>query len=118
MSRGLGQIQRACLKVIEEWDHQKWPPWPTTFNIAADVYQVKPDADGNHFVSDAQHVATKRALEGLQRKGLICGIRTGISPNKDGKAERCLHWMTPAMGQRWREKLGKVRPKQLSNFDR
>ena len=40
---------------------------PTTYLIAAMAYAVQPDAEGNRLVSDAQHGATKRALEGLQR---------------------------------------------------
>ena len=38
MSRGLGRIQRECLRVIESYE--KAGKEPTTFNIVADVYQI------------------------------------------------------------------------------
>jgi hypothetical protein len=60
MSWGLGRIQRGCLRVIEEYEAAG--KRPTTFNIAAEVYRVRRDQRGNRLVSDAQHVATKRAL--------------------------------------------------------
>jgi|RhiMethySRZTD1v2_1073278.scaffolds.fasta_scaffold1034101_1 hypothetical protein len=71
MSRGLGRIQRGCLRVIEEYEAAG--KMPTTFNIAAEVYRVRPDRHGNRMVSDAQHVATKRALATLRQKGLVSG---------------------------------------------
>ncbi len=71
MSRGLGRIQRECLRVIEQYEAAG--KRPTTFNVAAEVYQIKRDSLGNRMVSDAQHVATKRALASLRRKGVIFG---------------------------------------------
>jgi len=71
MGRGMGRVQRACLRVVERYERDG--RWPTTFNIAAKVYAVPPDQDGNYWVSDAQHVAVKRALEGLQRQGRVMG---------------------------------------------
>jgi len=53
--------------------------WPTTYTIAADIYQVKPDKDGNRWIADAQHGAVKRALEGLQRKGRITGFPRSLA---------------------------------------
>ena len=67
MRRGMGWVQQACLRVIEKWERAN--EWPTTYNIAGDVYQVKRDKNGNRWISHAQYVAVKRALEGLQRKG-------------------------------------------------
>ena len=71
MSKGLGRIQRGCLRVIE--DYEAVGKRPTTFNIAAEVYRVRRDEHGNRMVSDAQHAATKRALASLGRMGLITG---------------------------------------------
>jgi hypothetical protein len=101
VSRGLGWVQRACLTAIREYEASG--KWPTTFNIAATVYQIDPDADGNRWVSDAQHVAVKRALEGLRRKGHIVGIRTGLAIDLFGHVERCLHWMTNDRHKKWLE---------------
>ena len=59
------------------------------------------------WISDAQHVAVKRALEGLQRKGLIMGFRTGrargpgLGPDSDGRTELCHHWMTAKRAAEW-----------------
>jgi hypothetical protein len=100
MSAGLGYIQRGCLRVIEEYEAAG--KRPTTFNIAADVYRVRPDRDGNRMVSDAQHVATKRALASLRKKGLVSGQQdVKVSPDGSrilaradaaGRAEQCCRW--------------------------
>ena len=100
MSRGLGRIQRGCLRVIEEYEAAG--KMPTTFNIAAEVYRVRPDRHGNRMVSDAQHVATKRALASLRQKGLVSGQQdVTVYPDgttilaradADGRAERCCLW--------------------------
>jgi hypothetical protein len=56
---------------------------------------------------DAQHVAVKRALEGLQRQGRIIGFRTGrarvpgLGPGSDGRTELCHHWMTEKGLAKW-----------------
>jgi hypothetical protein len=85
MSRGLGRVQRACLCVIDAWEEKG--KLPTTFDIAVEVYQIKPDAGGTHWVTAAQHVAVKRALEGLQRHRLVLG---------DNLGGRRSYWMTSA----------------------
>ena len=100
MSRGLGRIQRGCLRVIEEYEAAD--KMPTTFNIAAEVYRVRPDRHGNRMVSDAQHVATKRALATLRQKGLVSGQQdVTVYPDgrkilaradAAGRAERCCLW--------------------------
>lgn len=106
MSKGLGRIQRGCLRVIEEYEAAG--KRPTTFNIAAEVYQIKRDSLGNRMVSDAQHVATKRALASLRQKGVISGqqdIKVYPDGTKgfphcqrladgsySGRAERCCIW--------------------------
>ena len=51
MSRGLGWVQTACLERIQKYEEAG--DWPTTYNITADVYEVKPDKDDNRWVSDA-----------------------------------------------------------------
>jgi hypothetical protein len=49
MTRGLGSVQRKCLQVIAEYAAAgKSPP---TFNIAANVYELKRDDDGDRWVS-------------------------------------------------------------------
>jgi hypothetical protein len=102
MSRGLGRVQRECLRAIERCE--RTGKRATTFTIAADVYQVKPDKDGNRWINDAQHVATKRALANLRRKGLVSGeqvievladgtkIFVLAQAPDDGRAERCCIW--------------------------
>jgi hypothetical protein len=102
MSRGLGRIQRECLRVIESYEAAGKEP--TTFNIVAEVYQIKRDRQGNRTCNDAQHTAVKRALAGLRRIGLVAGAQD-ISFTADGqkilarsqwptshRAERCCFW--------------------------
>ena len=93
MSKGLGRIQRGCLRVLVECEAAG--KRPTTFNIAAEVYRVRRDQRGNRMVSDAQHIATKRALAALRRMGLVTGqqhleLARSIS---DGRSERCCLWV-------------------------
>jgi hypothetical protein len=67
---------------------------PTAFNIAAEVYRVRRDYRGNHLVSDAQHIATERALAALARKGLVTGhqhLELARSPS-DGRGEPWCFW--------------------------
>jgi hypothetical protein len=102
MSRGLGWVQQTCLLVIREYEDDG--ELPTTYNIAATVYQVEPDKDGCRLVNDAQHVAVKRALEGLQRKGHIIGFRDAGRariPGVDGRAELAHFWATEKGAQRF-----------------
>jgi hypothetical protein len=66
MSKGLGRIQRGCLRVLGEYEAAG--KRPTMLNIASEVYRVRPDR-----LSDAQHVATRRALTSLRQKGLVSG---------------------------------------------
>ena len=107
MSRGLGRIQRECLRIIEAYQEEIGRK-PTTFDIIADVYQIKPDRNGDRMFNDAQHVATKRALAGLRRKGLVVGeqdvtvfpdgrrVLTLCRQHADGSygphSERCCFW--------------------------
>lgn len=79
MSRGRGGVQASCLRAIQQRE-DAGALWPTTYTIACDVYRIEPNDDGNRLCLDAQHVAVKRALAGLQRRGLIVGFRdTGLA---------------------------------------
>ena len=68
MSRrfGLGRIQRGCLRLIGEYEAAG--KRPTMLNIASEVYRVRPDR-----LSEAQQVATRRALTTLRQRGLVSG---------------------------------------------
>jgi hypothetical protein len=101
MSRGLGRIQEGCLVAI--WQYEREGKLPTTYNITAEVYHVARDDDGNRLVSDAQHVAVKRALEGLQRQGKVIGFRTDSArdPGYDARTELCHHWMSERRANQW-----------------
>ena len=100
MSRGLGWVQSACLVIVKRHEGKRWP---STYTIAADVYQVKPDRNGDRLINDAQHVAVKRALEGLQRKGMVIGFRDTHNARApgDGRIELCHVWMTEVGLARW-----------------
>jgi hypothetical protein len=117
MSRGLGRIQQGCLTTVGQYERAG--KLPTTFNIAAEVYRVKRDKDGNRIVSDAQHVAVKRALEGLQRQGKLIGFRTDSAVlDGSGRTELCHHWMSEQRANEWlaeqhREMCGCHRPEYL-----
>jgi hypothetical protein len=71
MSKGLGRIQRECLRVIKACEAAG--KRPTTFTVTVEVYRVEPAENGDRLCNDAQHTATKRALANLRRKGLIAG---------------------------------------------
>ena len=96
MSRGLGKIQRQCLRAIDS--REATGIKPTTYTVVADVYQIEPDSDGNRMFSEAQHVAVKRALASLRRAGLVTGHqdlgRSQRLPDgtPNGRAERCCLW--------------------------
>jgi hypothetical protein len=111
MSRGPGWVQQACFEAICKREATKKDLWPTTYTIAADIYQVKPDKDGNRWIADAQHGAVKRALEGLQRKGRIIGFRDLLqarTPGIDGRGELAHIWMTEAGLARWLQARAEV----------
>jgi hypothetical protein len=96
MSRGLGRVQRDCLRIITEYEKAGKPP--TTYNIVAEVYQVQRDENGNRRVTDAQHVAVKRALGVLRRQGRVIGWHDSehtpyaAGDRKNGHIERCHYW--------------------------
>jgi hypothetical protein len=96
----MGQVQRACLKAVEEYERDGH--LPTTYSITAEVYAVPRDKDGNRWVTDAQHSAVRRALYGLQRQGLLIGFRTHqCRAPGDGRTELSHHWMTEARLVKW-----------------
>jgi hypothetical protein len=106
MSKGLGKIQRECLRVIESYEAAG--KWATTYNIVAEVYQIKRDRHGNRMCSDAQHTAVKRGLAGLGRKGLINGqqalarLPDGqiiLARQWRGRAIRCCYWSSAGRPQ-------------------
>jgi hypothetical protein len=103
MSRGLGRIERECLRVIEVCEERGIAA--TTLKIAVNVYRVERDRRGIRVISVAEHTGTKRALASLRRKGLIKGHqalaerpdgRIMLARCKtDGRAQRCCYWSTP-----------------------
>src|SRR5262249_18837820 len=83
----------------------------TTFNIAAEIYQVKRGRDGNRMINDAQHVATKRALANLRRKGLVAGHRdASVTPygTKSDRAIAAENNISITTMRRVREQLGQA----------
>ena len=96
MSCGLGRIERACIEAIHHREEACESP-PTTFTVACDADGVQPDDGGNRLCSAAQHVAVKRALAGLRRKGLVTSLRdtTRARSIYDGRAQTCCLWMSP-----------------------
>ena len=113
MTKGLGWVQPACLLAIEQYDEDDMPG-PTTYQVAAAIYEVQPDKDGNRFISDAQHVATKRALEGLQRKGHVIGFRAHRNRG-DGGTELCHSWMSERRMTEWLANTRKAAAMALGN---
>jgi hypothetical protein len=96
MSRGPGWVQMACLWRIQKYEERG--ELPTTYDIAAAVYQAERADDGGYWLTNAQHVAVKRALAGLQRQGRIIGFRMD-------HRERHFTWMSEKRAQQWvREK--------------
>jgi hypothetical protein len=105
MSRGLGRIERECLRVIEK--NEAAGNASTTLEIAGHVYEIKRDRRGHGTINDAQHTAVKRALAGLRRKGLVKGRQALMQCGDggpmvlaryslDGHAVRCCYWSTSA----------------------
>jgi hypothetical protein len=92
MSRGLGRVQNRCLSAIALCEKRGEPA--STFDIIASVYQLDRDADGTLWVTDAQHVAVKRALAGLQREGQVIGFQMYHH-------ERHWYWLSEWRARRW-----------------
>jgi hypothetical protein len=118
MSRGYGKVQSGCLLTIW-WAERKGKPAPTTYDIAADVYHVERDDDGCRYVSDAQHVAVKRALEGLRRQGKVIGVDKRYCHDDheyDGRSERALCWMSEQGARAWIHRQRKQRDGMVESF--
>jgi hypothetical protein len=122
MSRGLGRVQNRCISAIAIHEGKggggsKGEPPLTTYDIAGFVYNI----DDEDPISDAQHVAVKRALEGLQRKGMVIGfdrLHCGYGHNADDARSNHQHcWMTERWAQRLiREHEAKDRPVLVKTF--
>jgi hypothetical protein len=78
MSRGHGQIQRAILTALER------EKFASTFELATEAYNIQPDPeDGCQYISDAQLVATRRALANLVKEGRAFDL--GRNKKVDGR---------------------------------
>ena len=73
MSRSFGRIQRALLDALER------RTMADTFTLATDAYDIQPDLDGVHRVTDEQLVATRRALANLAKAGCVFDLGRGKS---------------------------------------
>ena len=89
MSRGMGWVQMAACGASGRT--RKAATWPTTYDIAAMSYPIKPDADGVTWISDARRVAVKRRARRLAapRDWLWVSDRAargpGLRPDRDGR---------------------------------
>jgi hypothetical protein len=70
MSGGPVHIQRRLLAIFRGANRAL-----DTFELAAWVYCIEPDASGNTLVTAAQLSSVRRALIRLSDKGLLCGVR-------------------------------------------
>jgi hypothetical protein len=76
MSKGLGAVQRALLAAIQEHGSLD------TFRACRLAFNIPPravDEDGVpfHLISDPQHASARRALAGLEKRGLIVNQGAG-----------------------------------------
>jgi hypothetical protein len=117
MSRGYGKVQSGCLTAIYESERAGKPP-PTTYDIVAAVYRAK--VDDGYWISDAQHVAVKRALEGLQRQGKVIGFeRSAVRDDHDlydGRRNHAYCWMSERRAQRWIREQREARAVLVETF--
>jgi hypothetical protein len=65
MPTGLGWLQRECLRVIELYEADG--KTPTTRDIAAIVYRVKRDREGQPLISKAEYFLIRHALTALKQ---------------------------------------------------
>jgi hypothetical protein len=66
MSRGLGPLQERLLEALA--DGRLY----TSNTLAVLVYGIEPSADGLAYVTEAQSVAIRRALNGLMKRKRVC----------------------------------------------
>lgn len=93
MSQGLGWLQRAVLSVLDAEDRRV-----DTFEIAATVYSVQRDEDGNRWITDAQHAAVRRALASLAKQGRAVRLSRRYAVNGRGNGRR--YWANARCGPR------------------
>jgi len=103
MPTGLGWLQRECLRVIELYEADG--KTPTTRDIAAIVYRVKRDREGQPLISKAEYFLIRHALTALRSRQLVKG-KQEIAVTKSGSRifakrgpdgfgpERCCFWST------------------------
>jgi hypothetical protein len=116
MSRGYGKVQNGCLIAI--WHAEQAGEMPSTYDIAAAVFRTEVNDDGYH-LSDAQHVAVKRALGGLQRQGKVIGIPQrfcGVDVSDDRRSNYRYYWMTEKRAQEWVSEQSKDHPMAVTRF--
>lgn len=82
MSRGLGKTQRAILDILEYY-RERWDGWAGVETLAAQVYHPErweyeemvdwsiDPAEPYYSVTRAEYVATHRAVQSLERRGLV-----------------------------------------------
>ena len=110
MSRGPGRVQNGCLSAIAICERKGGKgELPTTYDIVAHVYRLTRDEDSNYWITDAQHVAVKRALANLQRKGRVIGFRMPWQPG-DHYRQRHFCWMSEKRAQQWMRDNKKEKP--------
>jgi hypothetical protein len=101
MSKGGGGLQRALLAVIQEHGCLN------TLEAARRAYKVKPcdtvDGVPYHIINDAQHAATRRALAGLAKRGLVVNLGRHFRDPGGSWAGRVL-WCTPQHAEEYRAK--------------
>jgi hypothetical protein len=121
MSRGLGRVQNRCISAIAIHESKggrasKGAPPLTTYDIAAFVYGLNDD----DAISDAQHVAVKRALEGLQRKGMVIGFERMHCGHDydlyDGRSNHAYCWMSEGRARQWIREQSKGRAGLVATF--
>ncbi|MBR1237732.1 hypothetical protein [Bradyrhizobium sp. AUGA SZCCT0182] len=89
MSRGLGRIQREVLALIAARRIRDKECDLDTYQLTRLVYDVKPDENDFHRLTDAQVVAVRRALRGLERAGMVARLyRTSQNREVWATAER------------------------------
>lgn len=91
MSRGPGNIQRRLLSLIES----QGDTLHSTYDLAAGAYDVRPNADGQRLLTEAQVSSVRRALTSLAKQGKITGRR--------GWHDRRQRWATSAVWARYDE---------------
>jgi hypothetical protein len=65
MSSGPGRVQRHALEILSREPGKMW----NAFDIAAEVYEIGEDRDGEWIIPDAPAVAVRRALLDLRKQG-------------------------------------------------